>query len=271
MRPRARGRVTLVSPDPAVPPVIEHRYDSEPADVATLRGGSRAGARPRRYGLRSARNRSGRRRSTCAGRCRWAPTVTSRARRAVPGPRRRRTVGGRRFDHAEHHQPRSARHHRDDRSPRGGVHQRLRPFSLTSASASTVAATTPSMHRHAESPGQRGREPRHGGATQYDRAAAVLRVAPSRRGRRWARPSWDRSRSSVRGCRTRTRRGTGRGCRPWPVPTRAAPSPTSRSPPRSCPRSARRRAWRPGRCRAPGTSTRARAWSSPGSPKHAMT
>jgi choline dehydrogenase len=40
MRPRARGRITLVSPDPAVPPRIEHRYDSEPDDVAALRQGS---------------------------------------------------------------------------------------------------------------------------------------------------------------------------------------------------------------------------------------
>jgi predicted dehydrogenase (TIGR03970 family) len=40
MRPRARGRVSLVSADPAVPPHIEHRYDSEPEDVAALRQGS---------------------------------------------------------------------------------------------------------------------------------------------------------------------------------------------------------------------------------------
>ena len=40
MQPRARGRVTLVSPDPDVPPHIEHRYDSEPDDVAALRQGS---------------------------------------------------------------------------------------------------------------------------------------------------------------------------------------------------------------------------------------
>jgi choline dehydrogenase len=40
MRPRARGRITLVSPDPDVPPHIEHRYDSEPDDVAALRAGS---------------------------------------------------------------------------------------------------------------------------------------------------------------------------------------------------------------------------------------
>ena len=40
MQPRGRGRVTLVSPDPGVVPRIEHRYDSEPADVAALRQGS---------------------------------------------------------------------------------------------------------------------------------------------------------------------------------------------------------------------------------------
>ena len=39
MRPRATGRVSLVSADPAVAPRIEHRYDSEPADVAALRRG----------------------------------------------------------------------------------------------------------------------------------------------------------------------------------------------------------------------------------------
>ncbi|WP_156664780.1 mycofactocin system GMC family oxidoreductase MftG [Mycobacterium sp. 852002-51057_SCH5723018] len=40
MRPRSRGRITLVSPEPGVPPRIEHRYDSEPDDVAALRMGS---------------------------------------------------------------------------------------------------------------------------------------------------------------------------------------------------------------------------------------
>jgi predicted dehydrogenase (TIGR03970 family) len=39
MRPRARGRVSLVSADAAVPPRIEHRYDSEPDDVAALQWG----------------------------------------------------------------------------------------------------------------------------------------------------------------------------------------------------------------------------------------
>jgi len=40
MQPRSRGHITLVSADPGVPPRIEHRYDSEPADVALLRQGS---------------------------------------------------------------------------------------------------------------------------------------------------------------------------------------------------------------------------------------
>jgi predicted dehydrogenase (TIGR03970 family) len=40
MQPRARGRITLVSADPQVLPRIEHRYDSEPDDVAALRQGS---------------------------------------------------------------------------------------------------------------------------------------------------------------------------------------------------------------------------------------
>jgi choline dehydrogenase-like flavoprotein len=40
MQPRARGRITLVSPDPRVPPRIEHRYDNEPEDVAALRRGT---------------------------------------------------------------------------------------------------------------------------------------------------------------------------------------------------------------------------------------
>ncbi|MFL0179756.1 MULTISPECIES: mycofactocin system GMC family oxidoreductase MftG [unclassified Mycobacterium] len=39
MTPRARGRISLVSADPHVPPRIEHRYDTEPADMAALRRG----------------------------------------------------------------------------------------------------------------------------------------------------------------------------------------------------------------------------------------
>lgn len=40
MQPRARGRITLTSPNPQVPARIEHRYDSEPADVDALRRGT---------------------------------------------------------------------------------------------------------------------------------------------------------------------------------------------------------------------------------------
>jgi predicted dehydrogenase (TIGR03970 family) len=40
MQPRSRGRMTLVSADAAVPPRIEHRYDSVPDDVAALRRGA---------------------------------------------------------------------------------------------------------------------------------------------------------------------------------------------------------------------------------------
>jgi predicted dehydrogenase (TIGR03970 family) len=39
MQPRARGRISLVSVDPLVRPRIEHRYDSEPGDVAALQRG----------------------------------------------------------------------------------------------------------------------------------------------------------------------------------------------------------------------------------------
>ena len=39
MAPSAHGRVSLVSADPSVPPRIEHRYDSEPSDLAALRRG----------------------------------------------------------------------------------------------------------------------------------------------------------------------------------------------------------------------------------------
>src|SRR5246127_59261 len=39
MRPRARGRILLVSADPLVPPRIEQRYDTEPGDVAALQQG----------------------------------------------------------------------------------------------------------------------------------------------------------------------------------------------------------------------------------------
>jgi choline dehydrogenase-like flavoprotein len=39
MRPRSHGAVSLVSADPVQPLLIEHRYDSDPADVAELQRG----------------------------------------------------------------------------------------------------------------------------------------------------------------------------------------------------------------------------------------
>lgn len=39
MQPNARGRLTLRSADPTAAPRIEHRYDTEPADIAALRLG----------------------------------------------------------------------------------------------------------------------------------------------------------------------------------------------------------------------------------------
>jgi choline dehydrogenase len=40
MRPTSRGRISLASADPETPPIIEHRYDSRPDDVAALREGA---------------------------------------------------------------------------------------------------------------------------------------------------------------------------------------------------------------------------------------
>ncbi len=40
MHPRSRGRLTVVSGDPATAPLIEHRYDSDPRDVAMLSAGA---------------------------------------------------------------------------------------------------------------------------------------------------------------------------------------------------------------------------------------
>jgi predicted dehydrogenase (TIGR03970 family) len=40
MRPHSRGRITLTSADPQIPPLIEHRYDSEVADVTALEAGA---------------------------------------------------------------------------------------------------------------------------------------------------------------------------------------------------------------------------------------
>ena len=41
MRPQSRGRIALLSADPQVPPLIEHRYDGAPGDIELLRDGTR--------------------------------------------------------------------------------------------------------------------------------------------------------------------------------------------------------------------------------------
>ena len=43
MQPRSRGRMALTSADPEVLPLIEHRYDGEPGDVAALSTGAEVG------------------------------------------------------------------------------------------------------------------------------------------------------------------------------------------------------------------------------------
>jgi choline dehydrogenase-like flavoprotein len=40
MQPRSRGSIVLASADPGAGPVIDHRYDSEPADLDLLRRGA---------------------------------------------------------------------------------------------------------------------------------------------------------------------------------------------------------------------------------------
>jgi choline dehydrogenase len=40
MQPESRGRVALASADPDTPPIIEHRYDCEPADITKLEAGA---------------------------------------------------------------------------------------------------------------------------------------------------------------------------------------------------------------------------------------
>ena len=110
MQPRSRGRVGLASADPEASPVIEHRYDSEPDDVAALRAGTELAReiaadsedrRPLMVDVAApVRHRANgrRRRSRC------------RRRRAVSRSGRRGTMGGRRLGASRDHQPRSARH-----------------------------------------------------------------------------------------------------------------------------------------------------------------
>ncbi len=146
MQPRSRGRVSVVSGDPEVPPMIEHRYDSDPHDVATLSAGAelaRELASP----------------TTKVGPATWstsqhlagtAPMGTDGDAAAVvddpvPGARCRRAMGGRRVDLADHHQPRPPRHDRDARPPRRRVRhpERTRRQSLDEPELPAVAARRP--------------------------------------------------------------------------------------------------------------------------------
>ena len=138
MRPLARGRITLVSSDPLVPPKIEHRYDSEPGDVAALQ-----------RGIELARELAGS--TTQIGEPAWSTSQHlcgsapmggaagsgGRRRSPVPGARYRRSVGDRRVGVADDDQPRPARQHRDARASGGGVRQ------LTSARSRSPASLRP--------------------------------------------------------------------------------------------------------------------------------
>ncbi len=80
MQPESRGRVRLASADPDVPPIIEHRYDSEPADVATLSAGAELARE-----LAGARHES---------RDRVVVDIAASVRHRADGARRRRGGGG---------------------------------------------------------------------------------------------------------------------------------------------------------------------------------
>ena len=73
LKPDARGSVTLRSPDPRVPPVIDHGFLSEPHDLARLASGVRADpharAGRRAPGMNSAPART--KRSMHASGARW--------------------------------------------------------------------------------------------------------------------------------------------------------------------------------------------------------
>ena len=113
MQPRSRGRVSVVSDDPDVPPLIEHRYDSDPHDVASLSAGAELARE-----LAESTTKVGRGNVVDIAASVWDRADGGRGRRrrrgrrAVPGAWCRRTMGGRRFDPADRHQPRPPRHHR---------------------------------------------------------------------------------------------------------------------------------------------------------------
>ncbi len=132
MRPRARGRLTLVSANPLVPPRIEHRYDSEPGDVAALQAGcdlAREIAGPTTQVGEPGW-------STSQHLCGTAPMGSvgdplAVVDHRVPRARYRRAVGDRRVGAADDHQPRPARHHRDAGASGRGVRRLIRARSVS--------------------------------------------------------------------------------------------------------------------------------------------
>ena len=126
MRPRSRGRLRVTSDDPAVPPIIEHRYDSDPHDVAMLSAGAELArelaspatdSRPCHLVDVAAPVRD--RADGCRRRFRGG------GRRAVQGARGRGTMGHRRLGPARRHRPGSARHDRHAGPPRRRVRRDL--------------------------------------------------------------------------------------------------------------------------------------------------
>ena len=77
MHPRSRGRLRIVSDDPEVAPIIEHRYDSDPHDVAMLSAGAEL-ARELASSSTEVGHAAGRRPSICVQPRRWDPKATRR-------------------------------------------------------------------------------------------------------------------------------------------------------------------------------------------------
>ena len=122
MRPRSRGRVSLVSADPLARLRIEHRYDSESADLTALRAG--VGIVDEMLAVQEHSERlTGRRRSICAVPHRWGGERAQlcRPRCRVIGVSGLWVVDGSVLPTP---QPGAACHHRDGRPPCGGVRLR---------------------------------------------------------------------------------------------------------------------------------------------------
>ena len=204
MQPRSRGRVSVVSDDPEVPPIIEHRYDSDPHDVAMLSAGAELARE-----LASSSTKVGHATwSTSQHLCATAPMGTEGdaaavVDAAVQGARRRRTMGGRRLGPADHHRPRSARHDRDARPPRRRVRRRMThaPSVADDGELSAVAPRGPDRDESGRDGEERSRRPRATGPSRRETpiSASFVERGPLRAQAAWRRPArW-------RGIRSRRR------------------------------------------------------------------